>query len=210
MGTPGEKDLIDVELELTEELLGTSPASEDVYREFIESRRPATAPEAEDEAEALPELAEELAKATTVFSRTANGKPFIYDYHIKGYLKDACGMLRRVKGTRSARLRAYKKAIDGLVFVFPRQIVLNLDGAEMDYCVRPLRAQTAKGERTALSRSETVPAGTKLRFQLQVLDGALIETIEEWLHYGKLRGLGQWRNSGKGRFTYAMAVPDDA
>lgn len=26
----------------------------------------------------------------------------------------------------------------------------------------------------------------------------------EWLDYGKLRGLGQWRNSGKGRFTYEI------
>lgn len=26
----------------------------------------------------------------------------------------------------------------------------------------------------------------------------------EWLDYGKLRGLGQWRNSGKGRFTYEL------
>ena len=25
--------------------------------------------------------------------------------------------------------------------------------------------------------------------------------IHEWLDYGKLHGTGQWRNSGKGRFT---------
>lgn len=26
----------------------------------------------------------------------------------------------------------------------------------------------------------------------------------EWLDYGILRGLGQWRNSGKGRFSYVV------
>ncbi len=26
--------------------------------------------------------------------------------------------------------------------------------------------------------------------------------VREWLTYGRLRGLGQWRNSGKGRFTF--------
>ena len=26
----------------------------------------------------------------------------------------------------------------------------------------------------------------------------------EWLDYGALRGIGQWRNSGKGRYTYEI------
>lgn len=30
------------------------------------------------------------------------------------------------------------------------------------------------------------------------------EAVLEWLDYGKLRGLGQWRNSGKGRFEYEV------
>ena len=28
------------------------------------------------------------------------------------------------------------------------------------------------------------------------------ETVREWLDYGRLRGLFQWRNSGKGRFEW--------
>jgi hypothetical protein len=31
--------------------------------------------------------------------------------------------------------------------------------------------------------------------------------VEEWLEYGELRGLGQWRNSGKGRFTAEVSKP---
>jgi hypothetical protein len=33
------------------------------------------------------------------------------------------------------------------------------------------------------------------------------DCIMEWLEYGKLRGLGQWRNSGKGRFTFEILEP---
>jgi len=28
--------------------------------------------------------------------------------------------------------------------------------------------------------------------------------LREWLDYGKLKGFGQWRNSGKGRFSYEI------
>ena len=28
--------------------------------------------------------------------------------------------------------------------------------------------------------------------------------MREMLNYGQLRGFGQWRNSGKGRFTYEV------
>ena len=33
-----------------------------------------------------------------------------------------------------------------------------------------------------------------------VMADELVPAVKEWLSYGKLRGLGQWRNSGKGRF----------
>ena len=65
-----------------------------------------------------------------------------------------------------------------------------------------LRAQTPQGERIALARSEMVSAGTELTFTILCLDPGLEEQIAQWLHYGKLRGLGAWRNSGMGRFTW--------
>ena len=34
----------------------------------------------------------------TVFPRTEDGRPFLYDYQIKGFFKDACGCLSRVAG----------------------------------------------------------------------------------------------------------------
>ena len=53
-----------------------------------------------------------------------------------------------------------------------------------------------------LAASETVPAGTTLDFEVLVMNPKDAETVREWLDYGQLRGLFQWRNSGKGRFTW--------
>ena len=38
-----------------------------------------------------------------------------------------------------------------------------------------------------------------LRDGSEALDEAL---VREWLDYGAYSGIGQWRNSGKGRFTW--------
>jgi len=190
---------MEVTIELTEEMLGTASANKDLYEEFIASKRPDGVDG--EELDTLPEVSEELEKSTTVFHRE-DGKPIIYDYQIKGFFKDACGCLRRVKSTKSAKLKAYKKVIDGLVFIDQRTIKLDVD--EVGICERPLRAQTAQGERVALARSETVPAGTTFDLTINLLDESLESTVIEWLDYGKLRGLGQWRNSGKGRFSYEV------
>lgn len=163
-------------------------------------------------------------------------------------------MLRRVKGTESKKLTAYRKVIDGLVFPTPRKIRLVLPGTEgsgtvvigayeerknpnydphcedphdpdfnekilvrigiktrktkpkVGICERPLRAQTAQGERIALARSDTCPPGTVIEFDLVILGGVSEALLREWLDYGALRGLGQWRNSGKGRFSHELTA----
>ena len=70
----------------------------------------------------------------------------------------------------------------------------------MGECQRPLRAQTAQGERVSIAHSETVPVGSTMEIEITCMDPAHEKLVLEWLEYGKLRGLGQWRNSGKGRF----------
>ena len=124
--------------------------------------------------------------------------------------KDACSALRRVPGTRSSKLTAFKKVIDGTVFVEQRRIPFQLpEGAECGRCERPLRASSASGERVALAASETVPAGTVLEFSILVMNPKDAETVREWLDYGALRGLFQWRNSGKGRFEWEEVAKED-
>lgn len=142
-------------------------------------------------------------KGTTVFPRNDDGEPVIWDYQLKGFMKDACGALRRVPGTLSSKCKAYKKVIDGTIFVKERSVPFQLpEGGEVGICERPLRADTPQGARVALARSETVPAGTKIRFTLVVMNKSDWPLVQEWLDYGQFRGIGQWRNSGKGRFEW--------
>jgi hypothetical protein len=196
---------LSVALTFTEELLGTASANPELYREFIASKRPEGVDEAE--VEALPDVDDEVEKSTTCFHRDGDGNPILWDYQIKGFFKDACGMLRRADAGESRKLKAYKKQIDGLVFVKPRMIPLVLpEGADTGICERPLRAQTAQGERVALARSETAPAGTRCEFTVKLLDAKMADAVFEWFEYGEDRGLGQWRNSGKGRFTCETKV----
>jgi len=187
-----------ISITLTEPLLGTAPLNKELYAEYIASR--VNDVDVLDEIDSVPDAIE---KGTTGFHRDASGAPILYDYVVKGFFKDAAGMLRRVPDTKSSKLTSYKKVIDGLVFVRPRMIPIQGNG-EVGILERPLRAQTAQGERVALSRSEMIPSGAKITFTLDLLDAKLEPAVREWLDYGAMRGLGQWRNGGYGTFTYEM------
>lgn len=188
-----------VRLTFTEAILGTSPANEDIYREFIGSKSPDAAT-VDDEVAALGADAV-VEKGMTVFPRLEDGTPFLYDYQIKGFFKDTCGGLRKVPGTASSKIKAFKKEIDKLIFPEPRAIPIRFSG-DIQECQRPLRAQTAQGERISLAISEQIPAGATVEFKVVCLCDDHEKAVREWLDYGKYSGIGQWRNSGKGRFTW--------
>lgn len=201
----GDVERLRYRLTFDEELLATSPADPELYERYIASSAPDAMSMAEEiEAHGAAEVAE---RGKTVFPVDEDGRPFLWDYQVKGFFKDACSMLRRAKGTKSSKLTAHKKVIDGMVFVKPRKIALAgedgrpLDGSCIGDCQRPLRASTAIGERIAIACSQTVPAGTCCEIEVWLLDAGLKGPLEEWLAYGALRGIGSWRNSGKGVFT---------
>jgi len=210
------KDLY-VHLQFRENILGALPNSKEVFAEFIGSKSP-NAPKIEDEIDAVG-VDETVENRTTVFARTADGLPFIYDYVLKGFFKEACGALQRLTekddGTKnkkvvnqSGKLTAYKKIIDQLIFIQPRQIVLHIPGDKaMGTCQRPLRAQTAQGDRVTLASSEEIPAGSSINFRIVSFSEGYISAIKEWLDYGFYKGLGQWRNSGKGKFIWKEIAP---
>lgn len=190
-----------VKITTTEEILGTASSNPEIHEEFIASKAP-DAMTREEEVAAIG--AEEVFdKSMTVFPRDAEGNPIAWDYQWKGFFKDACGMLRKIPGTECSKIKAFKKEIDGLVFVYPRQIPINFDG-DVGICQRPLRAQTAQGERVALASSESIPAGATMEFEIKLMLDSHEKAIIEMLDYGIDRGFGQWRNSGKGRFTYEI------
>lgn len=190
---------IKVRVTFIEDLLGTATNNKEVYREYIASKGPdPTSIEDEVAAVGVDEYAE---KTTTVFPRTEEGKPFIYDYQWKGYFKETCSFLKKVTGTASSGIKAFKKEIDGLIFIKERKSIIELSG-DITLCQRPLRAQTAQGERISLSCSEAVPAGSTNTFTVQCMVDKDEALIREWLDYGFYHGTGQWRNSGKGRFVW--------
>ena len=188
-----------VKITFTEPLLGTLSGNKGLAEEFIVSKHP-DGPQADELHAERPEG--DVEKSSTIFPRE-EGRPFLWDYQIKGFFKDACGMLRRVAGTKSNKLTAYKKVIDGVIFPGPRKIFIDIVGG-IEWCERPLRGQTAQGERIALARSESIQEGSSITFDISCLDKKYEKYVKEWLDYGVLRGLGQWRNSGKGRFTWEM------
>lgn len=120
---------IKVKITLLEEMLGTASANPELHEEFIASKAP-DAPSMEEEIEALG-VDEVIEKGKTVFPRNKDGNPIVWDYQIKGFFKDACGMLRKVSGSESEKIKAFKKEIDGRIFVTPRQIPINFLSSAM-------------------------------------------------------------------------------
>ena len=189
-----------VKLTLTDEALGMMPMDKEIHETYIAGKAP-DAPKIAEEIEAVG-VEGVVEKTMTIFPKLADGTPFVWDYQIRGFFKDAIGMLRRIKTNKCAKITAYKKVVDGLIFVKERRIPFTLSGPMGD-CQRPLRAETLQGPRVALAHSESVPEGSTLEFTILILDESLEPVVRECLDYGVLRGLGQWRNSGKGRFTWA-------
>lgn len=162
--------------------------------------------------------------------------PFFYDYQIRGGFKDACALLQRaaivdengkkVGTTESSKIRAFKKIIDGGVFVWPRRIPIVMPDYYLDdagnkiatydengnlrILQRPLRSNGPSGERISLAASEVIPAGSRFKYTIGYTNKSIRAAIVEWLNYGLVHGVGQWRNSGKGIFRWRQLPTDMA
>lgn len=194
-----------VRLTFTEMVLGTANNNPEIHTEFIASNAPDAKSREEEIASIGVEEYEE--KQMTVFPKMEDGTPMFWDYQIKGFFKDSCSALQRCKGEdiskESCKLKAYKKIIDGCIFVEPRKIPIHMpEGGKVGLLQRPLRGQTAQGERIALATSETVPEGSTIDIEIICLSDAHEKVVCEWLDYGRWKGLGQWRNASWGRFEW--------
>ena len=207
-----------VRVTFTEETLGTQPNDEEIYTKFIASKAPDATTVEEEVAAIGKEEYEE--KQMTVFPRNDKGEPFVYDYQWKGFFKEAGRMMNRVSGSETKKLKAFVQIINGNIYIsadvpadvkgviarrkLSRQTIITLpeDNKEMGKCQRALRAQTAQGERQSLACSETVPAGSTCEFTIGLMDKSVEKAVREWLNYGEVHGMLQWRNSGKGSFVW--------
>lgn len=194
-----------VRIKFTDTILGTKPADPEIHSRFVASKAPDAKTIAQELAahEASVEDVEERTK--TIFHKMEDGTPFIEAYQVKGFFKEAARTLKKVPGTLTSKTTAYLKKVDNFIFVSPDNLALwmpiDLDLTATD-CQRPLRASTPQGERVALAHSEEAPAGTTIEFTVKCLIDGDLDLVREWLDYGALKGMGQWRNSGRGRFVW--------
>lgn len=155
-------------------------------------------------------------KGTTVFFwDKEKALPKIGDHMIGGFLKAAAEAVARTlpkkNGTMLHSTSHTQSMINQYVrcenqfITFDRDVKRD-DKGEVAYLQRSLRAETAKGPRVSLAKSEIVEAGAVLDFVLKVWAGSPVkeEHLRELFDYGELSGLGQWRNTGYGQFTYKM------
>ena len=200
-----------VRLTLLEQCLGTKPGNDELLRDHIISKSGDEVKMAEEmkarEEDCTTEEAVE--KKMTFFDKYA-GHPYIWDYMIKGFLKEAWKTVKGIKGSKCSEVKAYRQKIDNSIFLAEedRKIFFMdgsgklVEGSAMTELERSLRAQTMQGERVALARSESVPAGSTLTFTFLFLEPELEACVRECLDYGFYKGLGQWRNGGYGRFKW--------
>ena len=204
-----------VRITFIEDILGTASGNPALHSEYIASK----APDAETREQEVAAVGAEIVteKTMTVFPRNEKGQEILWPYQIKGFFKSAQGTLNKTVSAEGRKafpyLASYKSIIDNLVFCKATQdgwdqrgtgIVIHWpEGVEEAYdCERPLRAETAQGPRVALAHSEVGPAGSWIEVDILVRRNDLMKNVWEWLDGGIFYGIGQWRNSGKGRFVW--------
>ncbi len=195
-----EFEILKVRLTLKEPILGTVPKDPEVYKNYIQSKSPRLE---DDETDSVPVASDELEKKGWTGFHTDKNGVFLFDYQILGFFKEAGNCLKEQLGIKNLRSK-----IDMFVFVEPRRIYIAKEPA--GYIERPLRGQTMQGPRVTLVRSDYVPAGTSFEITIKILKNKEIDkdVICNILEYGELRGLGQFRNGGYGRFTFEVIEED--
>ena len=196
-----------IHIEFIDDVLGTAPGDPDIHGSYVSSKAPDAATK-EEEIAAIGED-EFRAKGKTIFPTDESGNPIFWNYQIKGFFKSACAAQRGLSGSKSSKVKAYKKKIDLGIFGFPdaddpssRAIKIHMTKAGVGECQRPLRAETMQGPRVAIADSDSIEKGSWIEFDVVMLDDGDWPLVSEWLDYGKFNGLGQWRNSGKGAFVW--------
>ena len=188
-------------------ILGSSPANPAVRSAYLASKAKDPTGLGEEEGAYLPD---EEQKGITVFLQDDEDSACMYlDYQIRGFFKSALNALES-----DNKIKQAKSKVDKYLFVSPRKIPILRNGKRIydtdEDCERSLRAETMQGPRTTVAASEQIETPWEMTFTVQLIDNKgskssaalTFEAIEEALDYGRLCGLGQWRNGGHGRFKW--------
>lgn len=185
---------IKYKITLTEPMLGTIPKNKEVFSTYIATK--VADKEGIDYASEVETVEDLKEKGYTGFHSDEQGI-FIFDYMIKGFLKNAGNTLKDIQ-----KVKALSSKIDNFVFIFPRKI--HVGKTQPDGILeRPLRAMTMQGPRVTLAKSDYIDAGVSFDIELKLLSHKEVseKIIDELFEYGQLKGLGQFRNGSYGRFV---------
>lgn len=185
-----------LKIKLIEPMLGTVPKDKEVYATYIATK----AQNAELVAEEIESVEQIEEKGWTGFHKDEKGL-FIYDYMIRGFLKEAANILKD-----SLKIKNLKSKFNNYVFVHPRKIYFNKEKPD-GVLERPLRCMTIQGPRVTVTRSDYVLEGTEIEATITILGNKEInhDVLQAVLEYGKFQGLGQWRNGSYGRFEFELS-----
>lgn len=197
------------------DILGATAANANIRSDFLAGRAetPEIAQNIIDENELIEPHEDE---SITVFLRHPDTHSVCFRQHVlKGFFKEAL-----ISCKTDIKISQPKSKADRYLFIEPEFIPLKRDGADIekedDIFERPARVEIMRGERSALLASERVNAPWIMEFTVTILKNEKTKTspaldfeaLETALDYGQLRGLGQGRNMGFGRFTWS--VQDEA
>jgi len=196
----------DVRIKLLEHLLGTVPKDKEIFKTYIGTLKPSVEGEEENEEDNIKGIEE---RGWTGFMKDDEKGLFIYNYLVKGFLKEAGNVLKD-----QLKLKALRSKIDKVVFINPRKIFfgkMDPDGV----LERSLRVMTPQGPRVTLVRSDYIKEGTEISFDISILDNKVVnkkeeideELISDLFEYGHFCGLGQFRNGSYGSFQLMEFKP---
>lgn len=176
-------------LTFIEPVLGTIPKNQEVLDAYVKDLARA----GNDEMIAPETPAEKDERSSTGFYCDPLGRPLLYDYQVKGWLKEVGNIVKD-----NATVKALRSHIENDCYIRPRSTVLaDKPDGELE---RPLRAMTMQGPRVSLVRSDYIAAGRSYDFTLLVREGSKVsrKVLEMICAFGEFRGLGQWRSGGYG------------
>lgn len=207
-----------VKCTLNHEAAGMTPGNPDTHAKFLEFRKTKikkmTADieeHMEDEKKAIKlrleqQKADQMEDGLSVFPRDpATGKPAFTAKQMCGFFKDA---ILALKETKVKPFDNFKKQprqwVDRHVFVTPRWIPIEIpEGSEMGIYERPITIDAFPKTITTIKVSETVPAGSVIKFAIQLNDEDDEKYVLKCLEYGWKHGFGQDRNgSWLGTFNF--------
>lgn len=154
-------------------------------------------------------------KGITCFFRNpyenTNPSVCIGSHMIMGFLKAGSEAITRTRPKKNATILQSASFTTSIInqhvsvrpeFINASNDVLRNEDGSIKHLQRSLRAQTAQGPRISLAKSEVLPPETIFSFAIEVLEDSPLkqEHIEEILSYGRMKGLGQWRNADYGQF----------